>query len=87
LSPVKRKDITVRNELDNRPSNDFEPFPREALEQSIGARFEEIVRRFPSKLAVCTRNCSWTYSHLNTEADHRSGNRDQEIPAGAPVLS
>lgn len=87
MSPVKRKDITVRNELDNRPSNDFEPFPREALEQSIGARFEEIVRRFPNKLAVCTRNCSWTYSHLNTEADRiAQAIRDQEIPAGAPIL-
>jgi amino acid adenylation domain-containing protein len=53
----------------DRPSNDYAPFPREVLEQSIGARFEEIARRFPDKLAVRTKKHSWSYAELNSRAN------------------
>ncbi len=35
---------------------------------SIGARFDEIVRRFAAKQAVRTRKYSWTYGELNAQA-------------------
>ena len=59
----------MRNELRDRPSNNYERFPHQALDQSIGARFDEIVRRFPNKLAVRTKQYSWTYAELNTRAE------------------
>ena len=77
----------MRSELENRPSNDYEPFPREALDQSIGGRFEEIVRRFPNKLAVRTKNYSWTYAELNTRAENISqAINEHEVSRPAPIL-
>ena len=79
--------MTVANQLNNRPSNEYEPFPREALDQSIGARFEAIAGRFPNKLAVRTKTRSWTYSQLKAHADDIAGViRDHEISCPAPVL-
>lgn len=51
--------------MDNRPSSEFEPFPREALEESIPARFERMVERFPGNLAVRSQTCALTYAELN----------------------
>jgi amino acid adenylation domain-containing protein len=52
----------------NQPPNDFEPFPRSALDQSINARFEATAQRFPDKQAVRTKKYSWTYTELNARA-------------------
>jgi amino acid adenylation domain-containing protein len=52
------------------PSGAFEPFPLEATEQSVPARFEEIVRRQPARLAVRGES-----SHLSYEALNRNANR------------
>ncbi len=66
----------MRNDFKTQPANDYKPFPREALEQSIGARFDEIERRFPNKLAVRTKKYSWTYAELNVQAaNHFSGDQ------------
>ncbi len=77
----------MRSDFKNRPSNDYETFPREALDQSIGARFDEIVRRFPNKLAVRTRKYSWTYAELNTRAKNISrAINGHAISRPAPIL-
>jgi amino acid adenylation domain-containing protein len=51
------------------PSGTFVSFPRSAVEQSIPARFEQIVRRYPDRLAVKTKNHALTYEELNKAAN------------------
>lgn len=77
----------MRKDIQDRPSNDYEPFPREALDQSIGARFDEIVTRFPDKLAVRTRKYSWTYAELNTRAEKLAqAINEHGVSRPAPIL-
>ena len=52
-----------------KPSAGFMPFLREDIEQSIPARFEQIVRRCPDRLALKTSQHEWTYDGLNREAN------------------
>ncbi len=47
----------------------FRPFERAAIEQSIGARFEEQVAHGPDRLAVKFGAASFTYAQLNAEAN------------------
>ena len=47
----------------------FAEFELEAIEQSIGARFEQQVRQHPACLAVKTRTHDLTYTDLNDEAN------------------
>ncbi|MBL9172290.1 MAG: amino acid adenylation domain-containing protein, partial [Verrucomicrobiales bacterium] len=44
---------------------DFTPFEPTEIEQSIGARFESVVRRFPERPAVAGDGFVWTYEELN----------------------
>ena len=77
----------MRNDSENRPSNNYEPFPREALDRSIGARFDEIARRFPDKLAVRTRKHSWRYAELNSRAETLAeAINGHKISRPAPIL-
>ena len=46
------------------PTNPFEPFPAEAVEQSIAARFADVVRRHGARVAVRTRGESVTFDDL-----------------------
>ncbi|MSP13314.1 MAG: amino acid adenylation domain-containing protein, partial [Chloroflexi bacterium] len=46
-------------------TNPFIPFPREATEQSIAARFEEMVAKYPQRLAIKTQEQELTYEGLN----------------------
>ena len=48
---------------------EFTPFTHSDLEQSIPARFERQVQRYPDKLAVKTRSQSVSYSELNQSAN------------------
>jgi amino acid adenylation domain-containing protein len=43
----------------------FEEFPAEDLDQSLGARFEEMVRRYPHRIAVRMGGQAITYAELN----------------------
>ena len=52
---------------------DFIRFSHGDLEQSIPARFEMQVRRYPDKLAVKTRSQSVSYADLNRSADRLAG--------------
>lgn len=53
-----------------RPAAAFRPFPREAIEQSIPARFEQQVAAYPERLAVKSRGHALTYSALDRLANH-----------------
>ena len=56
----------------------FVPFPKEAIEGSIPARFEEIAQRFATKTAVASAHGGWTYRRLNEFANkiaHRISER------------
>ena len=47
----------------------FEPFPKSALDGSIVDRFNAVVRRFPTRLAVSDATQSLTYSELASLVD------------------
>ena len=51
------------------PTNPFIEFKKEEIEQSIPARFEQQVPRYPDRLAVKTRNHALTYNALNRAAN------------------
>jgi amino acid adenylation domain-containing protein len=51
------------------PSNFFIEFRKQDIEQSITARFQEQVRKYPHNIAVHTKNYHWTYSELNSRAN------------------
>ncbi|HUM15287.1 MAG TPA: amino acid adenylation domain-containing protein [Candidatus Nitrosotalea sp.] len=47
----------------------FRAFAKDAIEQSIGARFEEQVRRYPERLAIKSQRDAWSYAELNRIAN------------------
>jgi amino acid adenylation domain-containing protein len=51
------------------PSATFVEFSEKEIEQSIPERFEKIVRLYPERLAVKTKNLCWTYEDLNQVAN------------------
>jgi len=51
------------------PSNHFVEFKKEEIEHSIPARFEQIVRTYPDRLAVKAGDRSLTYDRLNWTAN------------------
>jgi amino acid adenylation domain-containing protein len=52
-----------------RPTNPFIEFRREEIEQSLSERFEQIVRKHPTAIAVKTERQTVTYDALNKEAN------------------
>jgi amino acid adenylation domain-containing protein len=51
------------------PTNAFVPFESTEIEQSIPARFERQVRKYPDRLAVKAKSASLTYQDLNRAAN------------------
>jgi len=51
------------------PSGSFVEFKKEEIEQSIPSRFEKIVRKYPDRIAVKSRNQMLTYDELNQTAN------------------
>ncbi|HEY5742609.1 MAG TPA: amino acid adenylation domain-containing protein, partial [Terrimicrobiaceae bacterium] len=74
LTPDDQRTYTVS---DNRvrPRNPYVHFPLDAIEQSIGTRFEEQVRMHSMQTAVKTLAHEWTYAEL----DHRANIIAREI--------
>jgi amino acid adenylation domain-containing protein len=66
-NPHGSNQVSARRLL--KPSAAFVPFLREDIEQTIPARFEQIVRRYPDRLAIKTPQHNWTYDLLNREAN------------------
>ena len=52
-----------------RPTNSFNEFRKEEIEQSIPDRYEKIVRLNPNRLAVKTRNFTLSHVELNQIAN------------------
>jgi non-ribosomal peptide synthetase component F len=68
LRQTKRDFSPVAPWLDNRrvrPINPFFEFQKEDIEQSIPARFEQIVEKYPDRLAIKTSDQEFTYRELN----------------------
>ena len=68
------------------PSGTFVKFAKEEIEQSIPERFEKIVRLWPDRIAVRTKNGSLTYDGLNRASNRlaramlaRSGLRQEPV--------
>lgn len=51
------------------PSNPFIPFARSEIDQSIGARFQQVVEREASRIAIRIGERALTYEELNSEAN------------------
>ena len=79
------------------PSGMFVEFPFEEVEQSIPARFEKIVRRYPDRIAVKMGDRALTYHELNQAANRlarailgRQGVGNEPVAIflehGAPVI-
>jgi amino acid adenylation domain-containing protein len=47
------------------PTNDFTPFARKEVEQSIPARFQQQASKYPGRIAVMGRKHTFTYDALN----------------------
>jgi len=62
--------------MENLPADrrsDFRRFPKEAIEQSVPARFEEQVRRHPRRLAVAAGAMAVSYEELDERANRIAG--------------
>jgi amino acid adenylation domain-containing protein len=81
-----------------RSTNPFIEFNKEEIEQSIPARFEQIVEIYPERLAVQSEHFQWTYGQLNQQANRIAhaimAHRNQEVEpivllfdADAPALA
>ena len=79
------------------PSGTFVEFPKEEVEQSVPARFEKIVSKYPDRIAIKSGNQLLTYTELNAQANRIAhaivGQRgDQAEPVaillenGAPLM-
>lgn len=78
------------------PTGTFIEFSREEIEQSVVARFEQQVRKYPEQVAVKTRGQQLTYVELNQAANRiahallaQRGERQEPIallfPKGVPL--
>jgi amino acid adenylation domain-containing protein len=65
-NPLGSKEVSSRF---LKPSTAFVRFLREDIEQSIPARFEQMVRRYADRPALKTAQHDWTYDRLNREAN------------------
>jgi len=51
------------------PTNHFIEFSRQDIEQSIPARFAQVLQKYPHNLAIHTKNYQWTYRELNYQSN------------------
>jgi len=68
------------------PTGTFVEFPKKEVEQSIPARFEKIVSKYPDRIAIKSRDQTLTYTELNRQANRLArsiidqvGNKPQPI--------
>ncbi len=80
------------------PTGRFVEFKREEIEQSIPDRFEQMVRKYPDRIAVKTQHHTLTYGELNKAANRvahlilmQRGRGEEPIALllekGAPLIS
>jgi amino acid adenylation domain-containing protein len=68
LSDLPREQQAIRSRCFH-PSGSFIEFKKEDVEQSIPDRFEQVVCRYPERIAVKMENHVLTYSELNAAAN------------------
>jgi amino acid adenylation domain-containing protein len=61
------RDLSSRDVV--RPINPFTTFAKDEIEQSIGDRFESLVRKYPDRIAIKTARHKWSYAELNRRAN------------------
>ena len=89
-----RSATTVLRSYPRPGPEDHVPFPREAIEGSVGTRFEEMAERYAGRIALRISSRQWSYTELNADANRiahevleRGGNgpvavlMDQDDPA------
>ena len=64
------------------PTNFFTPWSQSDIEQSISARFEAQVDKYPDNIAVKTKNYQWTYTQLNQQANRVGQTIVKHYPEG-----
>ncbi len=69
LSRLKQRSMQPQSSGKQVTSDSLVPFSRDAVEQSIPARFEQQVNRHGRRIAVVTAEGDWTYRRLNQEAE------------------
>ena len=73
------------------PTDTFVAFPKEEIEQSLAARFEQQVSRYPQRLALKTPQQTLTYTALNQTANRIAhaicARRGDEVEPVAMLLS
>ena len=68
ISDLPREQRVIRDKCFH-PTGRFVEFTKEEIEQSIPNRFEDMVRKYPDRLAVKTSNHALTYDALNKAAN------------------
>lgn len=71
-NPAQNLQYAVEN-CATEPSNPFIPFPKAEIEQSIPERFQQVVGKFPGRIAVRGRKHTLTYDALNRFANKIAG--------------
>lgn len=79
LSSLPRLPLLATKKLE--PAQPFEEFPLEEIEQSLPARFEKQVERYPDRLAVSHKGKTLSYSQLNRSANRLARWIQQAYPA------
>jgi amino acid adenylation domain-containing protein len=67
--PTSRASVSAQTLPASPATRTFTPFVREAVEQTITARFEEQAHRFPERVAVAAAGTTVTYAGLNADAN------------------
>ncbi|HSP61988.1 MAG TPA: amino acid adenylation domain-containing protein [Pyrinomonadaceae bacterium] len=68
LALSDKPDVSIA-ENDIRPANAFARFERSEVEQPITKRFEAIVGKYSTRVAVKTGNHEWSYAELNAKGN------------------
>ena len=68
VNPIPPEQQAVRAKCFH-PSGSFIEFKKAEIEQSIPDRFEQIVRKYPDRIAVKVGECALTYGQLNKAAN------------------
>jgi amino acid adenylation domain-containing protein len=70
LQPTSESNFATLQSGRVRPTNTFIEFSKADIEQSMATRFASQVKKYPTKLAVKSRNYSWTYKDLDAAVNN-----------------
>jgi amino acid adenylation domain-containing protein len=70
LDPGPDSNLTVLTPRSVRPTNAFTEFSKAEIEQSIPARFATQVEKYPTRIAVKSKDYEWTYQDLDAAVNN-----------------